>query len=127
MFVTEFPWVQLLQIFVFKFEHNSITFKQSFSNWNQYYNLCVSERENPITRDFIVFMKVAQEMEVKDISDGVELTSEEAEETIEENIHEEEIGEDLIEETPRQPGRQIIVDVVKHSCWKDNSRRFKMN
>ena len=40
---------------------------------------------------------------MKEISDGVELPSEEAEETVEENIPEEEIGEDLIEETPSQP------------------------
>ena len=49
------------------------------------------------------FIKVAQDLEVKEISDGVELPSEEAEETVEENIPEEEIGEDLIEETPSQP------------------------
>ena len=49
------------------------------------------------------FIKVAQDLEVKEISDGVELPSEEAEETVEENIHEEDIGEDLIEETPSQP------------------------
>merc|ERR1719347_739055 len=49
------------------------------------------------------FIKVAQELEVKEISDGVELPSEEAEETVEENIPEEEIEEDLIEETPSQP------------------------
>ena len=41
------------------------------------------------------FIKVAQDLEVKEISDGVELPSEEAEETIEENIPEEETGEDL--------------------------------
>merc|ERR550517_1893384 len=45
------------------------------------------------------FIKVAQDLEVKDISDGVELPSEEAEETVEENIPKEEIEEDLIEET----------------------------
>merc|ERR1712043_93778 len=49
------------------------------------------------------FIKVAKELEVKEISDGVELPSEEAEETVEENIPEEEILEDLIEETPSQP------------------------
>ena len=41
------------------------------------------------------FNKVAQDLEVKEISDGVELPSDEAEETIEENIPEEETGEDL--------------------------------
>ena len=32
------------------------------------------------------FIEVAQDLEVKEISDGVELSSEEAEETVEENI-----------------------------------------
>merc|ERR1719347_1650493 len=49
------------------------------------------------------FIKVAQDLEVKEISKGVEMPSEEAEETVEENIPEEEIEEDLIEETPSQP------------------------
>merc|ERR1712150_45972 len=49
------------------------------------------------------FIKVAQDLEVMEISDGVELPSEEAEESVEENISEEEIGEDLIEENPSQP------------------------
>merc|ERR1719347_843363 len=49
------------------------------------------------------FIKVAQDLEVREISDGVELPSEETEETIQENIPEEEIEEDLIEETPSQP------------------------
>ena len=40
---------------------------------------------------------------MKEISDGVELPSEEAEETVEENIPGGEIEEDLIEETPSQP------------------------
>merc|ERR1712150_419435 len=45
------------------------------------------------------FIKVAQDLEVKDISDGVELPSEEAEETVEENIPKEEIVETSNEET----------------------------
>merc|ERR1712043_157845 len=49
------------------------------------------------------FIKVAQDLEVKEISDGVELPSEEAKETVEEKIPEEEIEEDLIQETPSQP------------------------
>merc|ERR1712150_22696 len=49
------------------------------------------------------FLRVAQDLEVKEISDGVELPSEEAEETVEENIPEESIGEDFFEETPSQP------------------------
>ena len=49
------------------------------------------------------FIKVAQDLEVKEISDGVELPSEEAEETVEENIPEEKIGEDFIGETRSQP------------------------
>merc|ERR1719347_424285 len=48
------------------------------------------------------FIKVAQDLEVREISDGVELPSEEAEETVEENIPEEEIEEDLVSETPIQ-------------------------
>merc|ERR1712069_2242 len=48
------------------------------------------------------FIKVAQDLEVKDISDGVELPSDEAEETVQENIPEEEIEEDLVRETPIQ-------------------------
>ena len=54
------------------------------------------------------FIKVAQDLEVKEISDGVELPSEEAEETVEDNIPEEEIGEDLIEETPSQPDQTKV-------------------
>ena len=46
------------------------------------------------------FIKVAQDLEVKEISDGVELPSEETKETVEENIPEEEIEQDLIEEPP---------------------------
>merc|ERR1712150_423385 len=72
------------------------------------------------------FLKVAQDLEVKEISDGVELPSEEAEETVEENIPEEEIGEDLIEETlskkndtkvrPRRPRTQISNDNKSTQC-----------
>merc|ERR1719347_1281484 len=54
------------------------------------------------------FIKVAQELEVKDISDGVELPSEEAEETVEENIPEEDIEEDFIDETPIQEEKTKI-------------------
>ena len=49
------------------------------------------------------FIKVAQDLEVKEISDGVELPSEEAEDTVEENIPEEEIEEISTEEFPSQP------------------------
>ena len=42
------------------------------------------------------FIKVAQDLEVKEISEGVELPSEEAEETVGENISYEEIEEDLM-------------------------------
>ena len=72
------------------------------------------------------FIKVAQDLEVKEISDGVELPSEEAEETVEENIPEEEIEEDLIEETPsqseqtkvrpRRPRTQISNDNKSTQC-----------
>ena len=54
------------------------------------------------------FIKVAQDLEVKEISDGVELPSEEAEEAVEENIPVEEIREDLIEETPIQAEKTKI-------------------
>merc|ERR1719347_1429847 len=54
------------------------------------------------------FIKVAQDLEVKDISDGVELPSEEAEETVEENIPEEDIEEDFIDETPIQEEKTKI-------------------
>ena len=50
------------------------------------------------------FIKVAQDLEVKEISDGVELPSEEAGgDTVEENIPEEEIEEISTEEIPSQP------------------------
>ena len=72
------------------------------------------------------FIKVAQDLEVKEISDGVELPSEEAEETIEENIPEEETGEDLETETPiqaekttiqqRRPRTQILNDNKSTQC-----------
>ena len=42
------------------------------------------------------FIRVAQDLEVKEISDGLELPSEETGETVKENIPEEEIGDDLI-------------------------------
>ena len=48
------------------------------------------------------FIKVAQDLEVKEISDGVELPSEEAEKITEENTHEEDIGEELVDATPIQ-------------------------
>ena len=49
------------------------------------------------------FIKVAQDLEVKEISDGVELPSEEAVENVEENIPQEEIEEISTEEIPSQP------------------------
>ena len=54
------------------------------------------------------FIKVAQDLEVKDISDGVELPSEEAEESVQENIPEEEIEEDSVKETPIQAEKTTI-------------------
>ena len=54
------------------------------------------------------FIKVAQDLEIKEISDGVELPNEETGETVEENIPEEEIEEDLIDETPTQTEKTTI-------------------
>merc|ERR1719347_556440 len=54
------------------------------------------------------FIKVAQDLEVKEISDGVELPSEETEETVEENIPEDAIEEEFVEETPIQEEKSTI-------------------
>ena len=48
------------------------------------------------------FIKVVQNLEVKEISDGVELPSEKVEETVEKNSPEEKIEEVSTKETPRQ-------------------------
>ena len=54
------------------------------------------------------FIHVAQDLDVKEISDCVELRSEKTEETVEENIPEEEIEEDLVSETPIQAEKTSI-------------------
>ena len=54
------------------------------------------------------FIKVAQDLEVKVISDGMELPSEEAEDAVEENIPKEDMREDLTEETPSQPEKTKV-------------------
>ena len=71
------------------------------------------------------FIKVAQDLEVKEISDGVEMGSGE-EETVEENVFEDEIEEILEEETenhenetkprPRLPRTQISNDTKSTQC-----------
>ena len=71
------------------------------------------------------FIKVAQDLEVKEISDGVEMGSGE-EETVEEDVTEDEIDETLEEETenheketkprPRQPRTQISNDTKSTQC-----------
>merc|ERR1712150_258672 len=67
------------------------------------------------------FIKVAQDLEVKEISDGVELPSEEAGDTVEENIPEKEIEGDLIEEAPRQAEQK------KNSPKRPRSQIFNDN
>ena len=77
------------------------------------------------------FIKVAQDLEVKEISDGVEMGSGE-EETAEEDVIEEEIDETLEEETenkknetkprPRQPRTQISNDTKSAQCPECGSK-----
>ena len=72
------------------------------------------------------FIKIAQDLKVNEISDGVELPSEEIGETVEENIPEEEIEEELIEETlikaeeskvrPRRQRTKISNDKKSTQC-----------
>ena len=72
------------------------------------------------------FLKVAQDLEVKQISDGVELPIDEAGETVEDNSPKEDIEEDLFEEYPckteqanvrqRLPRSQISSDKEYSQC-----------
>ena len=54
------------------------------------------------------FVKVAKDLEVKDISDGLELPSEDAKEVVKENIPDEEIEEASTEETPIKTEKTAI-------------------
>ena len=69
------------------------------------------------------FIKVAQDLEVKEISGCVELPSEEAEKTVEENnIPEQEIEEDLIEETPIKAETTIVQQIEPRTLIPNDNK-----